>query len=120
MGQKIANMGNTGFVVSDINALGFWVKGSNKYAGTHLHLTCREFKYDKKGWSYYPNTPKITVLNYNNGWNGAIDFVNMFPLNSWEGDVEIKKRELEAPKIDWNTPENFSILLKILQILRLK
>ena len=113
-------MGNTGFVVSDINALGFWVKGSNKYAGTHLHLTCREFKYDKKGWSYYPNTPKITVLNYNNGWNGAIDFVNMFPLNSWEGDVEIKKRELEAPKIDWNTPENFSILLKILQILRLK
>ena len=111
--------GNTGFVVSDINASGFWVKGSNKYSGTHLHLTCREFKYSKKGWSYYPNTPKIEILNYNNGWNGAMDFVNMFPLNSWEGDVEIKKRELEAlPKIDLNNEDNWNMFLKILKWLR--
>jgi len=119
VGQKIANMGNTGFVVSDINASGFWVKGSNKYSGTHLHLTCREFKYSKKGWSYYPNTPKVEILNYNNGWNGAMDFVNMFPLNSWEGDVEIKKRELEAlPKIDLNNEDNWNMFLKILKWLR--
>ena len=103
VGQKIANMGNTGFVVSDINASGFWVKGSNKYAGTHLHLTARKYKLDKKGWSYYPNTPKITILNYDNGWNGAYDFSDEFSSDMVLGNVEILKRELEktAPEEWW-------------------
>lgn len=95
VGQKIANMGNTGFVVSDVNALGFWTKGSNKYSGTHLHLTARKYKLNKKGWSYYPNTPKITILDYNNGWNGAYDFSDQFNPDSVMGDMEILKRELE-------------------------
>lgn len=90
-GQMIQLMGNTGFVVSDVNALGYWVKGSNKYAGTHLHLSIREFKYDKKGWRYYPNTPKITILNYNNGWNGCFDFAKMFYEDAKLGDVAINK-----------------------------
>ena len=95
--------GNTGFVVSDINASGFWVKGSNKYAGTHLHLTARKYKLDKKGWSYYPNTPKITILNYDNGWNGAYDFSDEFSSDMVLGNVEILKRELEktAPEEWW-------------------
>jgi murein DD-endopeptidase MepM/ murein hydrolase activator NlpD len=95
VGQKIANMGNTGFVVSSINGAGFWVDGSNKYAGTHLHLTARKYKLDKKGWQYYPNTPKITILNYNNGWNGAYDFSDQFNPDSMMGDMDILRRELE-------------------------
>lgn len=94
-GHKIALTGNTGFVVSDVNALGYWIKGSNKNAGTHLHLGCREFKYDRRGWQYYPNTPKITILNYNNGMSGCIDFKDMFYTEPYMGDMEILKRELE-------------------------
>lgn len=113
-GQYIANMGNTGFVVSDVNALGFWVKGSNKYSGTHLHLGVREFKYDKKGWSYYPNTPKITILNYNNGSLGCVDFATWFQEAPY-GDTLIKKAELKYASDDpvwWN---NFLNLLKFLR-----
>jgi len=95
-GQKIQEMGNSGFVVSSINGAGFWVDGSNKYAGTHLHLTARKYKLDKKGWQYYPNTPKITILNYDNGWHGAYDFSNEFQTDPMLGDMEIFKRELET------------------------
>jgi len=108
-GQHIANMGNTGFVVSDINALGYWVKGSNKYSGTHVHLGVREFKYNKKGWSYYPNTPKIQILNYNNGSLGSVDFADWMDGGT-AGDVEIIKRELDAKKSIFDDPivwENF-------------
>jgi murein DD-endopeptidase MepM/ murein hydrolase activator NlpD len=102
VGQKIANMGNTGFVVSSINGAGFWVDGSNKYAGTHLHLTARKYKLDKKGWRYYPNTPKISILNYNNGWNGAYDYSDQFNPDPIMGDIEILKRELEnSPDDEW-------------------
>jgi murein DD-endopeptidase MepM/ murein hydrolase activator NlpD len=95
-GQKIGAVGNTGFVISSSNGAGFWVEGSNKYAGTHLHLGCREYKYDKNGWSYYPNTPKITILNYNNGMHGCVDFKNWFYDDPMLGDMEIFKRELET------------------------
>jgi murein DD-endopeptidase MepM/ murein hydrolase activator NlpD len=94
-GQHIANMGNTGFVVSSANGGGYWADGSNRYLGTHLHLTAREYKLDKRGWQYYPNTPKITILNYNNGWNGAYDFSKEFNPDSVLGDMQILKRELE-------------------------
>lgn len=106
-GQHIADMGNTGFVVSSAsyNALGFWDRGGNKYNGTHLHLGCREIVYAKKGgWRYSPATPKFNVLNYNNGFKGAIDFVKMFNPNSQLGDMEILKRQLEVDaSADWYT-----------------
>jgi len=97
-GEIIGTMGNTGFVVSSLltNALGFWDRGGNNHNGTHLHLTLRRFKYDNKGWQYYPNTPKITILNADNGWGGAFDFKDMFYDDPMLGDLEIFKRELET------------------------
>lgn len=74
-GDHIANMGNTGFVVS--GATPFWKY--NPYAGTHLHLGRREIKFTSRGWRYHPNTPAIEVLYYNNGFKGAIDFREMLP-----------------------------------------
>ena len=95
-GQKIANMGNTGFVVSSSNGGGYWVDGSNKYAGTHLHLGCREIKYPKSGgWRYNSETPKIQVENYFNGIAGGIDFKDMFYEDTMLGDMQILKVELE-------------------------
>jgi murein DD-endopeptidase MepM/ murein hydrolase activator NlpD len=96
VGQKIANMGNTGFVVSSINGAGYWIDGSNKYAGTHLHLTARLYKLDKRGWQYYPNTPKMTVLGYDNGWLGAYNFSSLFNPDPIMGDMGILKRQLES------------------------
>jgi murein DD-endopeptidase MepM/ murein hydrolase activator NlpD len=96
VGQKICAMGNTGFVVSDLNAGGYWVVGSNKYSGTHLHLGCRKYKLDKKGWRYNSLSPKITILNADNGSQGSIDFSDQFNPDSMMGDMEILKRELEG------------------------
>jgi murein DD-endopeptidase MepM/ murein hydrolase activator NlpD len=96
VGQKIQEMGNSGFVVSDVNGAGFWVLGSNKYAGTHLHLGCRKYKLDKKGWRYNSLSPKITILNDTNGSQGSIDFVDQFNPDSVMGDMEILKRQLEG------------------------
>jgi murein DD-endopeptidase MepM/ murein hydrolase activator NlpD len=102
VGQKIANMGNTGFVVSDMNAGGYWVLVSNKYAGTHLHLGCRKYKLDKKGWRYNSFSPKMTILNSDNGSQGSIDFSDQFNPDSMMGDIEILRRELEkTPEDEW-------------------
>jgi murein DD-endopeptidase MepM/ murein hydrolase activator NlpD len=70
-GEHIADMGNTGFVVSSSNANGFWKV--NPFAGTHLHLGLRKVKRDSKGWSYNGTAFKISVLNYQNGYKGCID-----------------------------------------------
>lgn len=95
-GQKIANMGNTGFVVSSTNGGGFWVDGSNKYAGTHLHLGMRDITYPKSGgWRYNTLTPKIQIENYFNGRAGSIDFKDLFFEDSMLGDMQILKQELE-------------------------
>lgn len=102
-GQYIADMGNTGFVVSsfDKNAHGFWDRGGNNYAGTHLHLGLREFIYDKRGWRYNDKTPRITTLNYENGFKGSLDFEELFQ-DGVNGDFEILKRELEkSGEEDW-------------------
>jgi len=104
-GDQIGLMGNTGFVVSSQNAGGFWKY--NPYAGTHLHFGLRQMQYKKTGWQYPGMARRVDCLNYDNGYFGAIDFKDMLDIP-------------EPPKIDWNTTENFSILLKILQILRLK
>jgi murein DD-endopeptidase MepM/ murein hydrolase activator NlpD len=67
-GDCIGLMGNTGFVISDATGNGFW--HHNPYAGTHLHLGLRI--YNKFGNSY-------SILNYNNGYLGSVDFKNMLP-----------------------------------------
>lgn len=69
-GQKIATMGNTGFVVS--GATPFWK--NNPYAGTHLHLGLRLVKRPRSGgWSYEKSKIQIEVVDYGNGFKGAID-----------------------------------------------
>lgn len=69
-GQAIALMGNTGFVIS--GSTPFWK--NNPYAGTHLHLGLRYVKRPKRGgWSYDGSDVKIDVLNYDNGFKGAVD-----------------------------------------------
>ena len=68
-GEHIADMGNTGYVVS--GASPFWEH--NPFAGTHLHLGMRLVKEDKKGWKYPHDDMKIKVMNYNNGYKGAVD-----------------------------------------------
>jgi murein DD-endopeptidase MepM/ murein hydrolase activator NlpD len=68
-GDLIAHMGNTGFVVS--GATPYWEV--NPFAGTHLHLGLRKVKRSSKGWSYPGSNIKIEVLNYDNGYKGAID-----------------------------------------------
>ena len=60
-GTHIANMGNTGFVVS--GATPYWKV--NPYAGTHLHMGVRKIG------------TMDAILDYNNGYFGAID---PFPL----------------------------------------
>ena len=76
-GDLIARMGNTGFVVSSNNGNGYWVTGSNRYAGTHCHLGLRELEVSTKKkagyWRYNTGTPWIKVKNYDNGFKGAID-----------------------------------------------
>jgi murein DD-endopeptidase MepM/ murein hydrolase activator NlpD len=90
-GAQIGLMGNTGFVVS--GATPYWEY--NPYAGTHLHVTCREaLKYKKGGtysYQYADNGPKVTILNYNNGYFGAIDPLQFFiaPKKSQEVPQEL-------------------------------
>lgn len=55
-GDHIADMGNTGFVIS--GSTPFWKV--NPYAGTHLHLGLRLLK-------------NGVVQNYTNGYKGAVD-----------------------------------------------
>jgi murein DD-endopeptidase MepM/ murein hydrolase activator NlpD len=101
-GQQIGLMGNTGFVVSSINGGGYWVNGSNKYAGTHLHLGCREYKGRTSSWKYMSGERGINVLNYSNGLYGGVDFKDWFYEDSKMGDMEIFKRELEKyGQEDW-------------------
>lgn len=80
-GQAVALMGNTGFVVS--GATPFWQ--SNPYAGTHLHLGLRYMKKPKKGgWVYEGSKTRLSAVNYNNGYKGAVDPM----LRLWEcGDL---------------------------------
>lgn len=68
-GAHIADMGNTGFVVSGPTP---WWK-HNPYAGTHLHLGVRLVVPDENGWAYPGDELRIRVLNYDNGYKGAID-----------------------------------------------
>jgi murein DD-endopeptidase MepM/ murein hydrolase activator NlpD len=69
-GDHVADMGNTGFVVS--GATPFW--NANPFAGTHLHLGLREVKRTRvNSWSYPNSKIQIQVRNYDNGFKGSID-----------------------------------------------
>lgn len=80
-GQHIADMGNTGFVVS--GSTPFW--SYNPYAGTHLHLGLRKIMRTPRGWSYTPGGTRFTIDNYDNGYKGAIDPAPF--LASSEGNI---------------------------------
>lgn len=76
-GDYVGDMGNTGFVVSNIDANGFWVKGSNKNAGTHLHIAKRKIHdyvhgVDKNWHGSHKGIPYV-VENLDNGFNGWLD-----------------------------------------------
>jgi len=70
-GDKIGEMGNSGFVVS--GATPFWEY--NPYAGTHLHFGIRELGEWYSGCQgiFYPTGDKFEMKNYNNGYKGSID-----------------------------------------------
>lgn len=72
-GDVIGTMGNSGFVVSEKRASEFWGYVMQKHPGTHLHIGLRKAKSDPKGWAYPGSTKKIQILNYDNGYKGAID-----------------------------------------------
>jgi murein DD-endopeptidase MepM/ murein hydrolase activator NlpD len=59
VGQKIANMGNTGFVVSSINGAGYWVDGSNTGSSSSNINFCFgsyiKYKYILIGLGYHLN-----------------------------------------------------------------
>lgn len=88
-GDLVGLMGNTGFVVSNANANGFW--SYNPYAGTHLHLGMRQI------------TRKGVVLNYTNGYFGSVDYSSWLPESS-QVDIDT-----------YNTVMNMKKLLIILQ-----
>jgi murein DD-endopeptidase MepM/ murein hydrolase activator NlpD len=71
-GQEVGKMGNSGFVQSGKNV--WW--GDNQPedgAGTHLHLGLRFVRKDRNGFSYTKDGPRLEVLNYDNGYKGAVD-----------------------------------------------
>lgn len=77
-GDVVGKMGNTGFVVS--GSTPFWKY--NPYAGTHLHIGMRLVKLVKSGFRYTPQSPRIEVQNYDNGYKGAVDFAHLFMTNT--------------------------------------
>lgn len=69
-GQEIAKMGNTGFVVT--NKTPYWA--TNPYGGTHVHFGLRQIvKPASGGWTYPESRVRVDVIDYNNGYKGAID-----------------------------------------------
>lgn len=71
-GDKIGEMGNTGFIVS--GSTPFWKY--NPYAGTHLHFGVRKIKIvpiQEADLHYANSTIHVRVENYQNGYFGAID-----------------------------------------------
>lgn len=99
-GEPIATMGNTGFVVS--GSTPFWK--FNPYAGTHLHLGCRLVEKSAYGWAYPGSAVKIWVLDYENGYKGAVDPLPYFNVKTTpnvanlEAQVSLLTRVVELLK----------------------
>lgn len=89
-GQMVQKMGNTGFVVS--GATPFWAY--NPYAGTHLHLGLRLCRLNPVGFQYTPTSPKISVVDYHNGYFGSIDFKAKLDIETQEDPVIIMGLQL--------------------------
>ena len=76
-GEKLGELGNSGFVISGPTP--YW--RFNPYAGSHEHITIRKFESYING-SYniqYQSKDKGTILDYTNGFKGAIDPMILFP-----------------------------------------
>jgi len=107
-GQAIATMGNTGFVVSGNTP--FWK--NNPYAGTHLHLGLRYVKRPKTGgWTYPGSKVRLSVVNANNGYKGAVD-----PIPELWGVKEI----VEADVWKQTAMTVISLANTVLSLLKLK
>lgn len=90
-GQHIANMGNTGFVVSNSTGNGFW--DHNPYTGTHCHFAYREIYIDNEnGWSWPNSKTKYSVKNYDNGYKGRLDPVELY----WPHKLKSRKLAMIA------------------------
>jgi murein DD-endopeptidase MepM/ murein hydrolase activator NlpD len=111
-GEQIATMGNTGFVVSTAYANGFWGVSPAKptHPGTHLHLGLRKVVRDPKGFSYEGSSIKIRVLNYDNGYKGAVDPVPELTKNNSTSDEE---KQLETIGLLQRVVELYKQLLAI-------
>lgn len=103
-GQMIQKMGNTGFVVS--GATPFWKH--NPYAGTHLHLGFRFCRLNPVGFQYNPTAPKMSVVDYHNGYFGSINFKEKLDIETQEDANVIKGLQLTV----------ISLINQILVILR--
>ncbi len=99
-GDVIANMGNTGFVISDNNGNGFW--SFNPFKGTHLHLGMRLIDETANGWKYPGSKIGISVPDYENGYKGAVDPLPAFGVTI---TPEIASLELQV-----------SLLTKVLEL----
>jgi murein DD-endopeptidase MepM/ murein hydrolase activator NlpD len=69
-GQLVANMGNTGFVVS--GATPYWKY--NPYAGTHLHLGKRVWRKVDTNYTMVLKGQPLAMVDYYNGFYGYVDF----------------------------------------------
>ena len=85
-GAQIGLMGNTGFVVS--GATPYWKY--NPYAGTHLHYGERIIASCEDGetCNYYPTGDKAEIVNYNNGFFGAVDPLPRFVIETPEQKIQ--------------------------------
>ncbi len=73
-GQFVGTMGNTGFVVSGNTP--YW--STNPYAGTHLHIGMRFLKEVRRGWTYEGCAMQFESVDYDNGYKGRVDFIDLF------------------------------------------
>jgi len=81
-GDHIADMGNTGFVVS--SSTPYWA--TNPFKGTHLHLGVRECRRTNRGWAYPGSDIKFTVKDYENGYKGRYDPYDLLEPVSQESE----------------------------------
>jgi len=118
-GDYVGDMGNTGFVVSSIDGNGFWVRGSNKHAGTHLHTAKRKVHDYVAGvdtaWHGSHRGVLYTIENMNNGYNGWLDVRADFDMIDTEVMTKEKLSELIRGK---SIVEALKIVLKYFTITR--